>query len=98
MKQKRPILLIRRVHGESMQPSLKPGQIVLASGLFRQLSPQQVVIIRHQGLEKIKRIERLRQGHVFVVGDNPRASRDSHQFGWLPLDTVVARVFWPRLT
>jgi phage repressor protein C with HTH and peptisase S24 domain len=96
-KPKSKLLLVRRVSGKSMLPSLQPGRIVLASGLFWQLKPEHVVVVEHQGLEKIKRVQQVRRGQVFVVGDNARASLDSRNFGWLPVEAVSARVIWPRL-
>lgn len=92
-------LLIRRVVGDSMLPALKPGKLVVASAWFRRLHPGQVVIITHDGLEKIKRIEQvdMRQQRLFVAGDNPEHSTDSRHFGWLPLSVVVAIVRWPRV-
>ena len=79
-----------------MLPGLRPDHIVVATGVFRRLAPEQVVIVRHDGLEKIKRIQQVRDGRVFVVGDNARASVDSRSFGWLPRQAVIAKVIWPR--
>jgi phage repressor protein C with HTH and peptisase S24 domain len=93
---RRKLLFIRRVVGKSMQPTLQPESLVLASGLFRRLAPDQVVVVRQDGLEKVKRIQKLDEGRVFVVGDNSRQSIDSRSFGWLPAAAVVGRVIWPR--
>lgn len=58
--------------------------------------PEHVVIVHHEGLDKIKRIQKIQADQIFVVGDNHRASLDSRNFGWLPISSVVARVVWPR--
>lgn len=80
-----------------MVPTLKTGQIVIASGRFRRLHAHNMVIIQHQGLEKIKRITEIDpERGIFVQGDNPMKSTDSRHFGWLPLEAVVAKVYWPR--
>lgn len=91
------ILFLRRVVGRSMAPKLAPGQLIVATGLFGQLHPGQVVIIRHDHKEKIKRIERIEDDKVFVIGDNLEASTDSRQFGWLDKRQIIARVLFPNL-
>ncbi|HVW23297.1 MAG TPA: S26 family signal peptidase [Candidatus Saccharimonadales bacterium] len=93
---KRPILL-RRVVGISMAPKLRPGQLIMATPLFRHLHPGQVIIFRKNNREQIKRIEQVDDDRVFVIGDNLGASTDSRDFGWLKRDEVVARVFRPNL-
>jgi type IV secretory pathway protease TraF len=78
-----------------MEPTFKAGKIVIASSLW---APREhnVVVLRHGGLEKIKRIRQLKDGKIFVVGDNVAVSTDSRSFGWLPATDIVATVVWPR--
>lgn len=90
-------LFLRRVVGRSMSPMLQPGQLIIATSLFKRLRAGQVVVLRKNGRELIKRIERIESNKVFVIGDNPLASTDSRQFGWLDVSTVVARVIRPKL-
>jgi phage repressor protein C with HTH and peptisase S24 domain len=89
------VLLIRRIVGSSMEPTFKPGQIIIASGL-RKPAEDDVVVVHHEGREKIKRIKELKDDKIFIVGDNPAASTDSRSFGWLPERVIIGTVLWPH--
>ena len=78
-----------------MEPTIRVGQIVLASDLMKPREGD-VVILHHDGLEKIKRLQRIDNGSVYVVGDNEAASTDSRAFGALPETVIIATVVWPR--
>lgn len=90
-------ILIRRMIGVSMSPKLKPGQLIIATPFFRKLKPGQVVIVERNNKEIIKRIERIEDDHLFVIGDNLTESKDSRHIGWLEEKDVVARVLRPNL-
>jgi signal peptidase I len=77
-----------------MSPSLKEGDVVVAVPMEPMVGD--VVVIKHQGLEKIKRISRLGRDKIEVLGDNAPSSTDSRQFGELPMTSIVGRVVWPR--
>lgn len=95
VKSQRKPLLLRRVIGDSMLPTLRPGQLVLlAAG--RRPKVGSIVMISHDGVEKIKRVARLEATRIYVLGDNPVASTDSRQFGWLGLECVEATLVLPR--
>lgn len=85
------MIFIRRVEGASMMPALPAGKIVIARKWVRP-KVGDIVIAIHQSREIIKRVGELRQGLVYLVGDNPEASTDSRQFGWLPLTAVLGVV------
>jgi phage repressor protein C with HTH and peptisase S24 domain len=88
------MLYLRRVSGESMLPSFRPNQVVVAIATKKpQIST--VVIVHHDGMEKIKRIAKIRPGEIFITGDNPSASTDSRTFGWLSETALKAVVVWP---
>ena len=60
---KRPKLILRRVMGDSMLPTIVPGRVVV--GVWpRKIKLGDVVIVRHDGLDKIKRVKDLRGDQV----------------------------------
>lgn len=79
-----------------MLPTLRPGQMVVFT---RARKPQvgDIVMISHDGLEKIKRIARIEHGRVYVLGDNPAASTDSRSFGWIGEEYIIGILKWPAL-
>jgi SOS-response transcriptional repressor LexA len=79
-----------------MAPSLHAGQLVIGRQT-RELQPGDVVIVSHEGLEKIKRIERQQGDLIYLLGDNASASTDSRNFGWVHAKTIIAKVVWPKL-
>jgi nickel-type superoxide dismutase maturation protease len=89
-----------RVNGESMQPRLRAGALVLARAIdpHTRLRVGDVVVAQRPdrpGLEIIKRIRAIdAQGKVFLVGDNPARSTESVDFGWVARDQILARVRW----
>jgi len=79
-----------------MLPSLEAGQVVIGRQT-NDLQVGDVVIVSHDGLEKIKRIERTSGDLLYLLGDNPARSTDSRQFGWVQAHAIVAKVVWPKL-
>lgn len=95
-KQRKHRLLLRRVVGASMWPTFKQGEIVVGSTNVADVQVGDVVMVEHDGLEKIKRVADVRPGEIYVLGDNPSASSDSRNFGWLSQGSVKAKIIWSR--
>ena len=83
-----------------MAPRLRDGALVIAEPLdgAAVLRPGDVVVARRPDrpqLEIIKRIHSIdNAGTIFLMGDNPKASTDSREFGRLTREHILARVRW----
>ena len=91
------------VRGESMVPTLRPGDRVLVERwTYRRRQPRvgEVVIApdpRAPGRELIKRVAAVAGDRVTLRGDSAR-STDSRRFGSIPVTDVRARaalLYWP---
>ena len=89
------MLLVRRVVGSSMQPTLSAGQVVIGSKIIKPRIGS-IIIFTHLGREKIKRISAIRGQDVTVVGDNRQESDDSRSLGPINTSDVKAVIIWPR--
>ena len=89
------MLYIRRIVGESMHPTLLPGTVIIALRAKRLVRPGRVVVLKHNGIEKIKRLSKKLGQELFLEGDNKLGSTDSRQFGWLPTSHVIGVAVWP---
>jgi phage repressor protein C with HTH and peptisase S24 domain len=84
-----------KISGNSMWPNFRDGDIVSCQHFDgQQLNVGDIVIFPspHDSTKLlIKRIVRINFDMCFVQGDNPdpTASTDSHNFGAIPLSTVV---------
>lgn len=90
-KRLKPIIL-RRVAGQSMAPTLDEGELIFARTFFKDVKPHDIVVVKHNGLEKIKRVQKVRSNEIFIVGDNPTQSTDSRDFGWIHKERVIAKL------
>jgi nickel-type superoxide dismutase maturation protease len=94
--------VIMQVSGTSMAPTLKPGDVVVAS---KRREPQvgQVVIAAHPetGAWIIKRLTKIEADGFWLEGDahdpgTAATSADSWVFGALAREQIHAVVIWPR--
>lgn len=91
------MIFFRRVVGDSMSPTLRDGQIIIAHTL-RKFRAGQVVIAFVDGKEVVKRIDRVESnGQLYLLGDNEIHSTDSRSFGSVVDSKIEGTVFWPSI-
>lgn len=88
-------LILRRVKGEGMYPTLEKGQLVVIRR-HSKIKINDIVVFLQDDAEKIKRICGIEGDFLYVLGDNPRYSTDSRQYGYIRRDAVIGSVVFPR--
>jgi nickel-type superoxide dismutase maturation protease len=88
------------VEGESMAPSVSPGERVFVLRVaywFRSPKVGDIVVLRDPREPErllIKRIDVVHGNSVEVVGDNVDGSTDSRIFGPVPNDLILGKVWF----
>ncbi len=88
-------LIVRRVVGHSMEPTLREGRIVLASPLLP-IGKGDIVVAKVEDREIIKRVSEVTNEGYFLRGDNKTHNRDSHRFGVVKRANVLGRVLFAK--
>lgn len=88
------------VAGDSMTPTLRPGDFLIVSRSGR-IRPGDVVMARRPDFSTVLLVKRVLAREPegwWLEGDNPLRSDDSRLFGPVPDDCVLGRVlfrYWP---
>ena len=88
------MIAIRRVSGISMMPTLNQGNLVIALRT-KKYQVGDIIIFTHNSLDIIKRISSISGDSFQVIGDNPKHSTDSRNFGSINRPDIIGRVIWP---
>jgi nickel-type superoxide dismutase maturation protease len=84
------------VEGDSMRPTLEPGDRLVVLRSRRVLPGQLIVLTDPRRPERllVKRVVSTEPTAVQVRGDNERASTDSREFGAVARSAIVGRVIY----
>lgn len=82
------------VFGDSMLPTLKRGQDILVLCWFYKLEKGDLVAVKKDAKDMIKRIKAIKEEEIFVLGDNEKVSLDSREFGWVKKEEIIGKVIW----
>lgn len=80
-----------------MSPTLREGQNVLSFNwayLGRKPKVGDIVIVKQNDKELVKRVQKVSGNEVFVVGDNTKESTDSRYFGGVDIEDIVGKVVY----
>lgn len=85
-----------KVDGQSMTPTFRHGDVVLINRLSYFLSKPKIgdVVVLKRGKYIIKRIVKVKEKKLFVIGDNKKESTDSRKFGWIDKKEIVGKVIF----
>jgi acetyl esterase/lipase len=73
-------MILRRIVGNSMRPTLSEGDILFARK-HRKIAKGDIVIAKYDNKEIIKRVKKITGKRYYLEGDNKKASTDSRKFG-----------------
>jgi nickel-type superoxide dismutase maturation protease len=85
---------IFRVADRSMEPSVEGGSYVLVNCWVKEFAPGDIVVLKppKYDMTLLKRVSKVDEGMVSVIGDNKKLSVDSRKFGPVPQNAVIGKV------
>lgn len=75
-----------------MLPTLKPGQDILVWCWFNKYKVGDIVAIKVNEKDMVKRIQKVEGRRIFVMGDNEKMSTDSRKFGWIDKKDISGKL------
>lgn len=87
---------IFRVQDKSMEPILHENDYIIVSSFFGKLRVGDLIVLLHPKLQVkiIKKIAKIKENTIFVVGTNEALSDDSRSFGYIDAKNVVGKVLF----
>lgn len=81
------------VNGSSMYPTLESGDTLFMNKHYTNIEIGDIVVVEplvcFRGKIIIKRVTNIRDGEIFLEGDNKENSLDSRIVGWIPIEHVL---------
>lgn len=81
------------VNGSSMYPTLESGDTLFMNTHYKNIEIGDIVVVEplvcFRGKIIIKRVTNIRDGEIFLEGDNKENSLDSRTVGWIPIEHVL---------
>ena len=80
-----------------MYPTLHPGQDVLSFNwayLGKKPKVGDIVVVRMNGKDMVKRVDKVYDRTVYLTGDNQSGSTDSRDFGPVDKDQIIGKVIY----
>jgi len=89
----RNLILISAI-GDSMEPSLRAGDLLLIDRSVESVKQDSIYAIAHDGELRIKRIQRLFDGSLVIKSDNPNYRTEELSPAQAEQMRIVGRVVW----
>jgi len=87
-------LALINVTGDSMEPTLSNGDLILIDTSVSKVEDSGVYVLRYDGILKVKRIHSKYDGSVVIISDNAKYSPELIQGDLINDLYVVGRVVW----
>lgn len=78
-----------------MRPTINPGDEVIVFA-WGEVGVGDVVVVRFEHTNMIKRVRWIEDDRYYLLGDNPRHSVDSRRFGPVSRVDIIGRVVYIR--
>lgn len=89
------MIFLRRVSGDSMLPTLRPGQVVVCHEI-RKFMAGQIVVAFVGGREVIKRIAKIDGATIYLGVDDIAHAHNGKYYAKIVDTNIMGVVFWPR--
>lgn len=87
-------LALISTRGDSMEPTLHPGDLLLIDLSSGAVAEDAIYAIHNDGLLVVKRVQKMMDGSIIIKSDNPAYKEQTLEKGMLENVRIVGRVVW----